>query len=142
MTTFNLERFLRITQEEYEIAFAEITNGKKKSHWMSYIFPQIEGVDPSEMSVRYAIKDLSEAEEFLKDRKLLNRLIAVCNAIIMHEDKPINEILGRPDDEKLKSSMTLFSLVPNASPVFQLVLDLFFKGEKDFTIIKKIQLNA
>jgi uncharacterized protein (DUF1810 family) len=127
----SLNRFIEAQQTHYPIALAEIKQGKKRSHWMWYIFPQIEGLGFSETSKFYAIKDIEEAEAFLKHPDLGNRLISICNELLKQGEKNANIIFGSPDDLKLKSSMTLFSLVPNADPVFQLVLNKFFNGEQD-----------
>jgi uncharacterized protein (DUF1810 family) len=127
----NLSRFLTAQKTEYAIAFSEIKNGKKRSHWMWYIFPQIQGLGFSETSKFYAIKDLHEAEEFLHDPVLGKRLIDICNELLQLETNNAHKIFGSPDDLKLRSSMTLFSSVPAADPVFQKVLDKFFDGEKD-----------
>jgi uncharacterized protein (DUF1810 family) len=127
----NLSRFLTAQKTEYAIAFSEIKNGKKRSHWMWYIFPQIQGLGFSETSKFYAIKDLHEAEGFLHHPVLGKRLIDICNELLQLETNNAHKIFGSPDDLKLRSSMTLFSSVPAADPVFQKVLDKFFDGEKD-----------
>jgi uncharacterized protein (DUF1810 family) len=126
-----LQRFIEAQEADYRIALKEIKNGKKQSHWMWYIFPQIEGLGFSETSKFYAIKDTIEAESFLKHPILGQRLIEISNELIKHDNKDANQIFGSPDDVKLKSSMTLFSTLQGANPVFQLVLDKFFDGEKD-----------
>ena len=127
----NLKRFTDAQQTSYQTALAEIRNGKKRSHWMWYIFPQIQGLGFSETSMFYAIKDLNEAEEFLKHTVLGSRLLAICNELLQLESNDANKIFGSPDDLKLKSSMTLFAALPDTNPVFQLVLEKFFNGRKD-----------
>lgn len=127
----NLERFIDAQKVDYQIALSEIKNGRKRSHWMWYIFPQIQGLGFSELSKLYAIKDLSEAEAFLQHPLLGSRLVGICNELLALEGNDAHAIFGSPDDLKLKSSMTLFSAVNNPNPVFQLVLDKFFNGTND-----------
>ena len=112
-------------------SLAEIKNGKKQSHWMWYIFPQIHGLGISETSRYYAIKNRQEAAEYLNDPVLGKRLINICNELLNQGNNNAHKIFGSPDDIKLHSSMTLFSSLPNADPVFAKVLDQFFEGKKD-----------
>jgi uncharacterized protein (DUF1810 family) len=133
----NLERFLSAQERSYETALAEIKSGRKQSHWMWYIFPQIHGLGFSETSKFYAIKDLEEAKEFLAHPVLGQRLISICNDLLKLHDNNANKIFGTPDDLKLKSSMTLFSSL-DANPVFDLVLEKFFNGAKDARTLAKI----
>jgi uncharacterized protein (DUF1810 family) len=133
----NLERFLSAQERSYETALAEIKSGRKQSHWMWYIFPQIQGLGFSETSKFYAIKDLEEAKEFLAHPVLGQRLISICNDLLKLHDNNANKIFGTPDDLKLKSSMTLFSSL-DANPVFDLVLEKFFNGAKDARTLAKI----
>lgn len=130
MTTDNFKRFIAAQEASYPIALAEIKNGKKRSHWMWYIFPQIQGLGFSETSRFYAIKDIQEAEAFLQHPVLGSRLIEICNALLEVNGNDAHTIFGSPDDMKLKSSMTLFASV-HADPVFDLVLEKFFGGKKD-----------
>jgi uncharacterized protein (DUF1810 family) len=127
----NLERFLDAQEATYQTALSEIKKGKKQSHWMWYIFPQIQGLGFSETSKFYAIKDIAEAEQYLKHTLLGSRLILLCNELLKLESDNANKIFGSPDDLKLRSSMTLFSVTQNTDPVFQLVLEKFFDGIKD-----------
>lgn len=126
-----LQRFIEAQEADYQIALKEIRNGKKQSHWMWYIFPQIKGLGFSETSKFYAIKDTIEAEAFLKHPILGQRLVEISKELLKFDNKDANQIFGSPDDLKLKSSMTLFSTLQGANPVFQSVLDKFFDGEKD-----------
>ncbi len=126
----NLERFIDAQKADYDIALSEIRNGRKRSHWMWYIFPQVQGLGFSETSRFYAIKDLKEAEEFLMHPVLGTRLVNICNALLELESNDAYRIFGSPDDLKLKSSMTLFSSL-NINPVFKSVLEKFFNGTKD-----------
>jgi uncharacterized protein (DUF1810 family) len=126
----NLERFIDAQERSYQIALSEIKNGRKQSHWMWYIFPQVQGLGFSETSKFYAIKNIDEAKEFLLHPVLGNRLVNLCNELLKLESDNANSIFGSPDDLKLKSSMTLFSSL-NINPVFQMVLDKFFNGKGD-----------
>ncbi|HXR84191.1 MAG TPA: DUF1810 domain-containing protein [Hanamia sp.] len=134
----NLNRFLKAQQRHYPIALSEIKNGKKQSHWVWYIFPQIQGLGFSETSKFYAIKNIQEAQEFLKDPVLGQRLIEICNELMKLKTNDAYKIFGSPDDTKLRSSMTLFSSLENTDPVFQKVLDKFFDGKKDEKTLKII----
>ena len=133
----NLQRFIDAQETSYEAALSEIKNGRKKSHWMWYIFPQIQGLGFSETSKFYAIKDINEAEEFLKHPLLEHRLVRLCNELLKLESDDANRIFGSPDDLKLKSSMTLFSSL-NINPVFQMVLEKFFNGTEDIKTLEII----
>ncbi len=130
-TNYNLQRFLNAQEKDYWVALSEIKNGKKQSHWMWYIFPQIQGLGLSETSKFYAIKNIHEAEEFLNHPILGSRLIDICNELLNLETGDAYKIFGSPDDMKLFSSMTLFSSLPRTKPVFQKVLNKFFDGKKD-----------
>ena len=127
----DLNRFIDAQKRDYALALSEIKNGRKQSHWMWYIFPQIHGLGFSETSRFYSIKNMQEAETFLNHPVLGQRLIEICNELLKSQTNDAHKIFGSPDDVKLKSSMTLFSLLPNTNPVFQSVLDKFFNGEKD-----------
>lgn len=127
----NLERFLKAQERDYAIALSEIKKGKKQSHWMWYIFPQIHGLGLSETSRFYAIKNRKEAADYLKDPVLGKRLIDICNELLKLENNDAHKIFGSPDDMKLHSSMTLFSSLPDTDPVFIKVLDKYFAGTKD-----------
>jgi uncharacterized protein (DUF1810 family) len=135
----DLKRFLDAQQTDYEIALAEVRKGRKKSHWMWYIFPQIQGLGFSVTSKYYAIKNIHEAEEFLKHPVLGSRLIGICNELLQLKQNNANTIFGSPDDLKLKSSMTLFAELPGADPVFQAVIEKFFNGIKDTKTLQIVQ---
>lgn len=135
----NLQRFIDAQETDYQTALSEVKNGRKQSHWMWYIFPQIQGLGFSETSRSYAIKDLNEAETFSKHPVLGSRLITICNELLTLSGNNATRIFGTPDDMKLKSSMTLFSALHNADPVFQMVLDKFFNGAKDNKTLQVIE---
>jgi len=126
-----LDRFLKAQESTYRQAFAEIEAGRKKSHWIWYIFPQLAGLGFSENSKYYGITDLAEAEHFLQHPVLGSRLIDVSNVLLKHSTNDAHKIFGSPDDMKVKSCMTLFSLIPGSDGVFDKVLDKFFNGAKD-----------
>lgn len=130
-TESSLKRFIDAQHQVYATALSEIKGGRKVTHWMWYIFPQIQGLGFSETSRYFAISDIKEADEFLKHPVLRPRLINICQALLDLKSNDANRIFGTPDDLKLKSSMTLFALVPYTSPIFQQVLDRFFGGAKD-----------
>jgi len=127
----NLQRFIDAQATDFEVALSEIRNGRKQSHWMWYIFPQIQGLGFSSISAFYAIKDLDEARAYLQHQVLGSRLVEISNALMALKSNDAHKIFGSPDDLKLKSSMTLFSLVDHSDPVFDSVLKKFFDGTKD-----------
>lgn len=129
--THDLERYISAQGVGYPVALSEIKQGKKESHWMWYIFPQIKGLGRTETSDFYAIQDLNEAENFLNHPVLGSRLIKISKALLLPEKNNANDIFGYPDDLKLKSSMTLFASLFNSDPVFSAVLEKFFNGRKD-----------
>ena len=132
----DLQRFLDAQLNTYSDALSEIRNGKKQSHWMWFIFPQVQGLGNSEYARRYAIKDLEEATEYLNHPDLRARLVEISNAMLQVNHNNATTILGKPDDMKLHSSMTLFSLAEGADPVFEQVLKKFFGGKKDEKTLK------
>ena len=134
----NLERFVKAQQTDFQTALSEIKNGQKRSHWMWYIFPQIKGLGFSSTSVFYSLENIREAEEFINHPILGDRLLLICNELLKLKGNDAYQIFGSPDDLKLKSSMTLFSSLPKADLVFQLVLDKFYTGTKDSKTLKII----
>ena len=137
----DLERFIDAQRRSYDIALAEIKNGRKRSHWMWYIFPQITGLGESETSIYYAIKDIEEATNFLHHKILGSRLIEISTELLRLENNDARSIFGFPDYLKLQSSMTLFSLVDNAHEVFTQVLQKFFDGQQDNNTIEILKDN-
>jgi len=134
----DLKRFLEAQENDFETALAEIRKGRKQSHWMWYIFPQIKGLGSSETSRFYAVKDRTEAELYLAHPVLGARLVEISEALLEIEGKTANQIFGSPDDVKLKSSMTLFGALKNTHPIFQSVLDKYFNGAKDLRTLQLI----
>ena len=138
MNTNYLSRFTDAQKQAYPIALQEVKNGKKCSHWMWYIFPQIRGIGKSAISRFYGILGLDEAKAYLENPVLSSRLYELCDALLKHDDKSAEEIFGDVDAMKLKSSMTLFSLVSEDYTIFDQVLEQFFGGEMDEVTVKLI----
>ena len=126
---YNLERFINAQENSYQIALKEIQDGKKCSHWMWFIFPQIDGLGSSSISKEYSIKNKQEAIDYLNHNILGKRLIEITNALMKLENKSARSILGYPDDLKLKSSMTLFKIISSDNEIFSDVLGKYFNGE-------------
>ena len=131
-----LERFVSAQEKSYDTALQEIRTGRKRSHWMWYIFPQIAGLGHSQTARYYAIKDMEEARAYMKHEILGKNLIEISQALLQTPSSDPGEVMGWPDDMKLKSSMTLFLLAAPECNVFQKVLDKFFHGEKDKNTIR------
>lgn len=127
----NFSRFVQAQEEDYEQALAEIRSGRKRSHWMWYIFPQFAGLGFSAMSQRYAIKSRAEAEAYLRHPVLGPRLVGCTEAALGVEGRSAVEIFGSPDDLKLKSCATLFARVAPQGSVFDRLLAKYFQGERD-----------
>ena len=137
-----LQRFLDAQATDYAPALAEITAGRKRSHWMWYIFPQLAGLGFSSISQRYAIRDAAEAAAYLRHPVLGARLAEIAQALLGLASRNATAVMGYPDDLKLRSSMTLFARVPGASPVFQQVLDKFFSGQPDAQTLRLLGPGA
>ena len=129
--TFDLDRFVSAQENVYQTALQEIRNGRKQGHWMWFIFPQIAGLGRTEISRLYAIKSREEAVAYLDHPVLGPRLREISEALLAHDDKSATELLGTPDDLKLRSSMTLFKSVSTDNDVFLGVLDRYYGGEED-----------
>ena len=127
----SLARFVQAQEGDYETALREITAGSKRSHWMWYIFPQIDGLGSSAMARRYAIKSADEARAYLAHPVLGERLRACAQAAAAVEGRNATEIFGSPDDLKLRSSATLFAAVSPPDSVFQKLLDKFYPAGPD-----------
>lgn len=141
METLHLNRFIDAQLRDYPNAFTEIKNGRKQSHWMWYIFPQIAGLGRSEISTYYSIQNLDEAKAYMEEPLLRSHMLEICEALLEQECSDANKIFGFPDDIKLKSSMTLFAQACPDMDIFQKVLDKFFNGNKDqrtMDLLKKI----
>lgn len=128
---FDLQRFMDAQQGSYTGALAELRGGRKRTHWMWYIFPQIDGLGYSSISKRYAIKSSAEARHYLDHPILGTRLVECVEAVLAVRGRSAAEIFGSPDDLKLRSSMTLFASVAPPDSVFARVLDRYFQGQPD-----------
>ncbi len=126
----SVERFIDAQKEDYDIAFREISNGKKRNHYMWYIFPQVKGLGRSSTAKYYGIDGLDEAREYMENEYLANNLINISNELLKLETNDPVEIFGHIDSKKLRSSMTLFELVSD-NDVFPLVLEKYFDGKRD-----------
>ncbi|WGD48901.1 DUF1810 domain-containing protein [Bradyrhizobium sp. CB1650] len=127
---FDLERFVSAQDPVYPDVLAELSRGRKQSHWMWFIFPQVAGLGFSAMSQRYAIGSREEAQAYLAHPVLGLRLSECTELVLAVEGRTINAILGAPDDAKFRSSMTLFGAVSDA-PIFGQAIAKYFRGEPD-----------
>jgi len=141
MKQHNLERYIKAQKSVFQTALTEIQNGRKSSHWMWYVFPQIQRLGYTEISRFYAIRDIDEAKEYLQHRTLGPRLILMCNSLLELKTNDAHRVFGSPDDLKLKSCMTLFASVSPTDPVFEKVLDKFYNGLKDHITLKILNLQ-
>ena len=139
MDIYSLDRFLEAQERMYPVALKEIKNGKKESHWMWYIFPQLRGLGRSQMAYIYGINGLEEAKEYLAHPLLSSRLLEITEALLSHKGKDIFDIMGDIDGMKLKSSMTLFALTSEDGSVFHQVLDCFYDGTVDKCTLSLLQ---
>lgn len=139
MNINSLERFLEAQEHKYDIALKEIRAGKKRTHWMWYIFPQLRGLGRSQMAYTYGVNGIEEARKYLAHPILSARLIEITEALLEHKNKPAYKILGDIDDMKLKSCMTLFSLISENGSVFHQALNYFFDGKQDLNTLNLIK---
>ena len=130
-----LERFRAPQKQDYQTALQEIRAGRKKSHWMWYIFPQIKSLGMSETAQSYEIKSLEEAHAYLGNELLKSHLIEISNELLnLNTNDPV-EVFGDVDSLKLKSSMTLFAYISDKE-IFNKVIDKYFNGNKDLNTLK------
>jgi uncharacterized protein (DUF1810 family) len=127
----DLQRFHDAQEGSYDGALTELRRGRKTSHWMWWVFPQVAGLGSSPTSQHFAIGSLEEAQAYAADDVLGPRLVEAARAVLAHPDSSAHAIMGSPDDVKLRSSMTLFAIAAPGEPVFGEVLDTFFGGERD-----------
>ena len=138
----DLARFVDAQRDSYDGALAEIARGRKRSHWMWYVFPQLAGLGASATSRKYAIRSLDEADAYLRHELLGPRLVECAEAAVAVEGRSAREIFGTPDDLKLRSSATLFAQVSPAGSVFHRLLDKYFGGEPDEATLRLIAARA
>lgn len=136
----SINRFIEAQERDFEIALLEIQSGKKRSHWMWYIFPQIKGLGISAAAEYYGINGIWEGKAYLNDNYLKNNLLKICNALLQIESNNANEVMGYPDNLKLKSSMTLFNYIDPSEKVFKEVLNKFYNGEIDNRTLEIINI--
>lgn len=137
---FDLKRFVTAQEGVYRRALSELTSGRKSSHWMWFIFPQVEGLGHSPTSIHYSIKSLTEARRYLAHPLLGARLRECSEALLALEGRTASEIFGYPDDMKLMSSMTLFAAVADEpASVFSRVLERYFHGERDMRTLQLLE---
>jgi uncharacterized protein (DUF1810 family) len=135
----NLQRFVDAQDGIFERALAELRGGRKRSHWMWFVFPQIAGLGRSEMAHRYAIGSRLEAQEYLRHTILGPRLIESARTVCQLEDRSAHEIFGSPDDLKFCSSMTLFAAIADDDGVFAQALRKYFDGRPDELTLKTLR---
>lgn len=137
---YNLNRFLSAQADNYDDALRELQGGRKRSHWMWYVFPQIDGLAFSSTSKFYAIKSVDEARAYLNHPVLGSRLQECAAALLRIEGRSAREILGSPDDLKLCSSATLFASVAIEDSVFHQLLDKYFQGQRDDKTLQRLRV--
>lgn len=143
----DLERFVQAQSSDYERALEEIRSGQKRSHWMWYIFPQLAGLGRSAMAQRYAIKDVQEAEAYLKHPVLGPRLVQITEATLDIQGRSARQIFGSPDDLKLHSCATLFSFaaaqakLPQAQ-VFDRLIEAYYGGQRDEQTLRLLRTGS
>ena len=139
---YNLMRFVEAQEDDFTQALAEIRRGRKTSHWMWYIFPQIEGLGFSATSRRYAIQGIEEARAYLEHPLLGPRLIECAQAVLGVEGRSAHDIFGSPDDLQLKSCATLFACVSVPGSAFHRLLETYFHGEQDARTLERLGRTA
>lgn len=138
---YDLTRFIQVQQQDYPFALDEIKKGRKKSHWIWYIFPQLKGLGHSVMSEYYGIQDLEEAKAYLADPVLKAHLVEICNALLELDTNDAVAVMGRPDDKKLKSSMTLFDAASGHQEIFGKVLEKYYQGKRDGRTLQMLKMK-
>jgi uncharacterized protein (DUF1810 family) len=136
---FALNRFISAQEGIYAGVLAELRSGRKRTHWMWFMFPQIDGLGHSATTIFYAIKSTEEARRYLNHPILGARLVECTEAVLAVKGRSISEIFGYPDDMKFKSSMTLFSRVAGPDSVFARALDRYFQGEGDVRTLRLME---
>jgi uncharacterized protein (DUF1810 family) len=136
---YDLSRFLRAQEGVYDRALAELKSGQKRTHWMWYIFPQINGLGYSPTAELYSVKSIEEAREYLNHPVLGKRLLECTEALLAIKGRSVSEIFGYPDDLKFKSSMTLFEKMAGAGSVFSSALDKYCHGARDAATLRLLE---
>ena len=135
----DLQRFVEAQNPVYDQVMQELQAGRKRSHWMWYVFPQLDGLGHSIMAERYALSGIDEARAYLAHPVLGPRLEACVAALVQHSDKSAREMLGSPDHLKLRSCLTLFARAAPDNPLFQLALVQFYGGDQDALTLAMLQ---
>ena len=138
---YDLQRFKEAQEWDYQTALAEIHNGRKRSHWIWYVFPQLRGLGRSSMCARYGIDGMGEAEAFLADATLRARLVEISQSLLELDTTDPVAVMGGIDALKLRSCMTLFSRANNTDPVFQAVLNKYYDGEPDLLTLELLSAS-
>ncbi len=136
---FDLGRFIRSQEDVYATVLTELRSGRKRTHWMWFIFPQLDGLGFSPISKHFALKNLEEAQHYLNHPLLGARLVECANIVDVSQGYSIADIFGYPDNLKFMSSMTLFAALPNAQPLFGRLLDKYFHGERDLKTLELLR---
>jgi uncharacterized protein (DUF1810 family) len=139
MDKYNLNRFIEAQMATYEGAMLELARGRKESHWIWYIFPQIEGLGKSDIAKLYSIKSLEEGRAYLKHPLLGPRLTEACEILLSLNDVSMDEVMGFPDDLKLLSSMTLFEVLSDSNSIFTKMIEFYFDDERDENTLEIIK---
>ena len=135
---YDLERFVNVQDPVYDAVCAELRNGRKESHWMWFIFPQLRGLGHSHMAEKFGIASREEAEAYLQHPILGSRLRECTRLVSLVEGRSIHQILGYPDDLKFRSSMSLFASIAPDEQVFQEALQKYFGGELDRLTLERL----
>jgi len=139
---YDLERFLEAQHGTYQTALAELQQGRKRSHWIWFVFPQLKGLGTSPMAQRYGLSGLDEARAYLHHPILAPRLGACVTALLGHCDKRVSDMLGEVDALKLRSSLTLFAKADAENLAFSAALDHFYNGSRDARTLVILGLPA
>jgi len=139
MDQYNLNRFIEAQMTTYEGAMLELARGRKESHWVWYIFPQIKGLGRSDTAKLYSIKSLEEGRSYLEHSVLGPRLIKACEILLSLKDASMDEVMGFPDNLKLLSSMTLFETLSDSNSIFTKIIELYFDDVRDDASLKILQ---
>jgi len=135
---YDLQRFVKAQDPVYEQVCAELRNGRKESHWMWFIFPQLRGLGHSQTAVKFGIASREEAEAYLQHPVLGPRLKECSRLVTLVEGRSINQILGSPDDLKFRSSMSLFASVTPDNHIFTAALQKYFGGALDRLTLERL----
>ena len=139
MGTYNLTRFVMAQEPVIDRVRGELKRGRKESHWMWFVFPQIAGLGRSDMARHYAITSIDEASAYLAHGLLGPRLLECTRLVNGIEGRNVGQIFGSPDDMKFHSSMTLFAQVPGATDDFSAALAKYFAGSEDGATLSRLR---